>query len=91
MALDKRSPKMTRATNPLPHWTWDDLETALSGFDQSRQLETLRLHLLEGLHTEAESANARDLLKHVLSAGWVLAQVGVSATGPRPETGCSAS
>jgi hypothetical protein len=81
---------MTRATRPLPHWTWDDLETALSGFDQTRQLETLRLHLLEGLQTEAESADAPDLLKHVLSAGWVLAQVGVSATDPRQEAGRSA-
>lgn len=82
---------MTRATTPLPHWTWDDLETALSGFDQTRQLETLRLHLLEGLQTEAESADARDLLKHVLSAGWVLAQVGASTTSRPPETGHTAS
>lgn len=80
---------MAPMTQPLPHWTWDDLETALGQFDQTRQLEMLRNHLLDGLRSDATSATPPDLLAQVLSTAWVLAQVGASATDPRPEAGRS--
>lgn len=82
---------MTQSTQCLPQWTWDDLETALGEFDQTRQLTTLRTHLLEGLRSEVDSTNGPDLLKQVLSAGWVIAQMGASATDPRPDAGRSVS
>mgnify|MGYP003668756521 FL=1 len=80
---------MPPMTQPLPHWTWDDLETALDQFDQTRQLGMLRSHLLDGLRSEATSATPPDLLAQVLSTAWVLAQVGASATDPHPEAGPS--
>ena len=80
---------MASMTQPLPHWTWDDLETALGQFDQTRQLELLRSHLLDGLRTDATSATPPDLLAQVLSTAWVLAQVGASATDPHPGAGRS--
>lgn len=80
---------MSRTPQPLPHWTWDDLETALSRFDQTRQLNMLRSHLLEGLRSDASSATPPDLLAQVLSTAWVLAQVGASATDPHPGAGRS--
>ena len=48
------------------------------------------LALLNGLRSDAISATPPDLLAQVLSTAWVLAQVGASATGPRPEAGRSA-
>tara|TARA_R110002167_G_scaffold109194_4_gene278405 strand:- start:518 stop:766 length:249 start_codon:yes stop_codon:yes gene_type:complete len=81
---------MRQTMQPLPHWTWDDLETALGQFDRTRQLETLRTHLLDCLRSEATSASPPDLLAEVLSTAWVLAQVGASATDPHPEGGRSA-
>ena len=48
MRLHQRKTTMPPMTEPLPHWTWDDLETALGQFDQTQQLEMLRSHLLNG-------------------------------------------
>lgn len=81
---------MPPMTQPLPHWTWDDLEMALGQFDQTQQLQMLRNHLLDGLRSDATSATPPDLLAQVLSTAWVLAQVGASATDPRPAAGRSA-
>lgn len=91
MRQHQRKSTMPPTKQSLRHWTWDDLETALSQFDQTRQLEALRHHMLEGLRSDATSATPPDLLTQVLSTAWVLAQVGASATDLRPEAGRSAS
>lgn len=80
---------------PLPHWTWADLEAALDGFSPLGSDDPVRAHLVRGLVDDAERASPRELLQQVLSAGWVMAQVGAqggaSATNRRREAGASAS
>jgi len=82
-------------TTPLPHWTWEDLEAALDAFSPMGASDPVRSHLLRGLADDAAQSTPRELLQQVLSAGWVMAQVGaqsgVSATGPRHAAGASAS
>lgn len=79
----------------LPHWTWDDLEAALDGFSPSGSNDPVRAHLMRGLADDAERASPRELLQQILSAGWVMAQVGaqsrVSATDHRRKARSSAS
>lgn len=79
----------------LPHWTWDDLEAALDGFSPLGANDPVRAHLMRGLAADAERCTPRELLQQVLSAGWVMAQVGAQsgalATGLRPEAGASVS
>jgi len=79
----------------LPHWTWADLEAALDGFTPLGADDPVRAHLMRGLAADAERSSPRELLQQVLSAGWVMAQVGarngVSATGRHPAIGASAS
>lgn len=79
----------------LPHWTWEDLEAALDGFSPLGADDPVRAHLMRGLADDAERASPRELLQQVLSAGWVMAQVGAqsgaSATAPRRATGGPAS
>ena len=86
---------MSRQTGTLPHWTWDDLEAALDGFSPLGADDPVRAHLMRGLADDAERASPRELLQQVLSAGWVMAQVGAqsraSATVPRPAIGASVS
>jgi hypothetical protein len=82
-------------TRPLPHWTWEDLEAVLDGFSPLGADDPLLAHLLRGLADDAERANPRELLRQVLSTGWVMAQVGAqtaaSATVPHRAVGVSAS
>ena len=82
-------------TGTLPHWTWDDLEAALDAFSPLGADDPLRAHLIRGLTDDAERSSPRELLQQVLSAGWVMAQVGAqtaaSATAPRQQTGVSVS
>ena len=79
----------------LPHWTWEDLEAALDAFSPMGANDPVRSHLLRGLADDAAQSSPRELLRQVLSAGWVMAQVGAqsaaSATAPRPAAGASAS
>ena len=83
----------------LPHWTWEDLEAALDAFSPMGANDPVRSHLLRGLADDAAQSSPRELLRQVLSAGWVMAQVGAqsqglngaSATGRRLEAGASAS
>ncbi len=86
---------MGHQTRALPHWTWDDLEAALDAFSPLGADDPLRAHLMRGLADDAEQASPRELLQQVLSAGWVMAQVGAqsgaSATAPRRAIGASAS
>ena len=77
------------------------VEARLAGVesaDQMRGVEfPIRAHLLHRgrLADDAERASPRELLQQVLSAGWVMAQVGAqtgaSATAPRHEAGSSGS
>jgi hypothetical protein len=88
---------------PLPHWTWEDLEAALDAFSPMGASDPVRSHLLRGLADDAAKSTPRELLRQVLSAGWVMAQVGAqsgvqsngldgaSATGRRLEAGASVS
>ncbi len=86
---------MVSDKTPLPHWTWEDLEAALDAFSPLGASDPVRSHLLRGLADDAELSNPRELLQQVLSAGWVMAQVGaqsgVSATGRRLGAGASVS
>lgn len=86
---------MYHRNKALPHWTWADLEAALEGFSHLGANDPLRAHLMRGLAVDAEQASPRELLQQVLSAGWVMAQVGAqngaSATGHRQAIGASAS
>jgi len=79
---------------PLPQWTWEDLEAALDGFSPDGSHAPVRAHLLRGLAEEAGRLTPRELLRQVLSAGWVMAQVGaqapVSDTDLRREAGALA-
>ena len=79
----------------LPHWTWDDLEAALDGFTPLGAEDPVRAHLMRGLTADAQRASPRELLQQVLSAGWVMAQVGAqsgaSATALRQPVQASAS
>lgn len=71
---------MTKPNNLLPQWTWEDLEDVLTGFSASGANDPVRMHLLRGLADDAQQATPRELLKQVLSAGWVLAQMGARNT-----------
>ncbi|HYC68524.1 hypothetical protein [Brevundimonas sp.] len=89
---------MALTSPPLPHWTWEDLEAALDAFSPLGANDPVRSHLMRGLADDAAGANPRELLRQVLSAGWVMAQVGAqsgpgvgSATAPRRAAGASAS
>ena len=86
---------MVSQKQPLPQWTWEDLEAALEGFSPQGENDPVRAHLMRGLAADAGRASPRELLLQVLSAGWVMAQVGAqnpaSATGPLRATGASAS
>ena len=86
---------MSSQTKTLPHWTWDDLEAALDGFSPLGPEDPVRAHLMRGLADDAERASPRELLQQVLSAGWVMAQVGAqsdaSATGRLQAAGASGS
>lgn len=79
----------------LPHWTWEDLEAALDGFSPLGSNDPVRAYLLRGLADDAEQATPRELLQQVLSAGWVMAQVGArndaSAISLPPRVGARAS
>lgn len=79
----------------LPHWTWEDLEAALDAFCPMGSDDPVKAHLMRGLTADAEHLDARDLLQQVLSAGWVMAQVGAqsgaSATSRPPQTALRAS
>jgi hypothetical protein len=84
---------------PLPQWTWEDLEAALDGFSSLGANDPVRAHLMRGLAADAERASPRELLQQVLSAGWVMAQVGAqspvqshgSDIAPHRATGVSVS
>lgn len=87
---------MALKSTPLPHWTWEDLEAALTAFSPTGANDPVRSHLLRGLADDAAEATPRELLRQVLSAGWVMAQVGAqssaaSATAPRLGAGASVS
>ncbi len=86
---------MSLGDNHLPHWTWEDLEAALDGFCPMGANHPVRAHLLRGLADDARWATPRELLREVLSVGWVMAQMevqqAVSVTDLRPAAGAYAS
>ena len=87
---------MSLKNTPLPHWTWEDLEAAMAAFSPMGADDPVRSHLMRGLADDAAQSTPRELLRQVLSAGWVMAQVGAqssaaSAIAPRLEAGASAS
>jgi hypothetical protein len=85
---------MSTTGNLLPQWTWDDLEAALEAFSPLGPNDPVRDHLLRGLAEDASRLSPRELLQQVLSAGWVMAQMGArsaaSAGSHRPGAGPSA-
>lgn len=78
---------MGRETVALPHWTWNDLEIALSHFGKDHlTARSTQDHLLQGLRESASSLEPTELLKEVLSTAWVIGSLAVSATSRRPAT-----
>lgn len=76
---------MGRGTQPLPHWTWEDLETALSHFGTEHETaRSTQQHLLEGVREQAPALSATELLKEVMSVAWIVGSVAASATSSRP-------
>ena len=73
---------MATKTTPLPHWTWEDLEAALDAFSPMGANDPVRSHLMRGLADDAVQSDPRELLRQVLSAGWVMAQVGAQSSLP---------
>ena len=72
-------------TTTLPHWTWDDLETAMSHFEMGNlAARTTRTHLMEGVREQATALSAHDLLKEILSVALVVGSVADSATHRLP-------
>jgi hypothetical protein len=65
----------------LPHWTWSDLELALDAFALPESDTFLREHLVRGLREDSELLCPQELLRQVLSAGWVIAQIGNQSHG----------
>jgi hypothetical protein len=86
---------MAMKSTPLPQWTWEDLDAALEAFSPRGGGDPVRAHLMRGLEDDAKAASPRELLQQVLSAGWVMAQMGLQsddlATAPRRAAGASAS
>ena len=86
---------MTDRDNLLPHWTWEDLEAGGPGSAPRGPRAPGREHLMRGLAEDARRATPRELLQQVLSAGWVMAQMGArqggSATDLPHVAGASAS
>lgn len=86
---------MAPRSTPLPHWTWEDLEAALDAFSPLGADDPVRSHLMRGLAEDARRASPQELLQQVLSAGWVMAQVGArsgaSDTARPRAAGASAS
>lgn len=82
---------MGHGTERLPHWTWDDLETALSHFGTDQTSRSTRQHLMEGVREQAATLPPAELLKEVLSLAWVVGSLAASATSPRPQTGWDGS
>ena len=72
---------MGTSAGPLPHWSWDDLETALDQLGSSQHAHTLREHMLRRLKLEAGRSTPVELLASLLSTAVLVAQTPSSGTG----------
>ena len=57
-------------------------EAALDAFSPMGANDPVRSHLMRGLADDAVQSDPRELLRQVLSAGWVMAQVGAQSSLP---------
>lgn len=64
---------MLRRTEPLPAWTWDQLEAALGAFPQTRSAQRMLEHHLAGLQAEQAGMTSGQLLLEILSLAAMLA------------------
>lgn len=79
-------------TTVLPHWTWEDLEMAMTHFEMEHHAaQTTRTHLMEGVRELAATLSSHDLLREVLSVALVVGSVAASATHHPPKGGLQGS
>ena len=76
---------MATFAGPLPHWSWEDLETAFDRLSPTGRDHPLREHLLRRLKSEATTTSPVDLLSSLLGAALLVSQLPSSATGLRHE------
>lgn len=76
---------MGSSAAPLPHWTWEDLETAFELIGTGRREKPLREHLIRQLKRESASATPAELLASLLNTAVLVAQAPSAVTGPRHE------
>ena len=58
----------------LPHWTWDDLETAFELIGSGRREKALREHLIRQLKQESARATPAELLASLMNTAVLVAQ-----------------
>lgn len=76
---------MATSVGPLPHWTWDDLETGLDRLGATGRGHPLREHLMWMLKSEANTASPAVLLESLLNMAVLVSQMPSSATDLRHE------
>lgn len=65
---------MGTSAAPLPHWTWDDLETAFELIGSGRREKAVRDHLIRQLKKESATASPVELLASLLNTAVLVAQ-----------------
>lgn len=79
---------MGRGPHQLPHWTWEDLDTALSHFGAEHEAaRSTQQHLLQGIREQAPALSAAELLKELVSVAWIVGSVAASVTSRRQGDG----
>ncbi len=75
----------------LPHWSWDELETALHRFSPTAQTDEVLESLLVETMNPQRRLSREDLLHEILCLGWLMAQAGASATDRLPPASFASS
>lgn len=74
---------MGRGPQTLPHWTWEDMDMALSHFGRQHEVaRSTQAHLLQGVREQAVELSPTDLLKELMSVAWIVGSLAASVTSP---------
>lgn len=76
---------MGMSAGPLPHWNWDDLETALDRLGTTGPAHPVRQHLMRTLRSEALTSSPGELLSCLLGTAILVSQMPSPVTALRPE------
>jgi hypothetical protein len=76
---------MGTSVGPLPHWSWDDLETALDQLGTTGPGHPVRQHLMRTLKSEALTSSPAEILSCLLGTAILVSQMPSSATELRQE------